>query len=68
MIIVTGGAGFIGRHLVRRLESEGEKVLVLDNYWRNYLGNKDYVNNDSCDITNEEKVSFRFADLSLIHI
>ncbi len=30
-IIVTGGAGFIGSHLVDRLIQEGHRVLVIDN-------------------------------------
>jgi UDP-glucose 4-epimerase len=30
--IVTGGAGFIGSHLVERLISEGHDVIVLDNF------------------------------------
>lgn len=30
-IIVTGGAGFIGSHLVDRLIEEGNEVLVIDN-------------------------------------
>ncbi len=30
-ILVTGGAGFIGAHVARRLIDEGEKVEILDN-------------------------------------
>lgn len=40
-IVVTGGAGFIGSHLVDRLIKEGHAVQVIDNL---YTGNKDFVN------------------------
>lgn len=38
--MVTGGAGFVGSHLCRRLLSEGHEVLCVDNY---FTGNKDNV-------------------------
>jgi len=33
LILVTGGAGFIGSHLCARLAKEGHKVISLDNYF-----------------------------------
>jgi UDP-glucuronate decarboxylase len=36
-ILVTGGAGFIGSHLIDRLMAEGNEVLCLDNF---YTGHK----------------------------
>ena len=39
-VLVTGGAGFIGSHLARRLLEDGHHVLVVDNF---YSGSRDNV-------------------------
>ncbi len=38
LILVTGGAGFIGSHLCERLVREGHRVISLDNY---FTGSRD---------------------------
>ena len=39
-ILVTGGAGFIGSHLCRRLLDRGAEVLCVDNF---FTGSRDHV-------------------------
>ncbi|MCD7461062.1 UDP-glucuronic acid decarboxylase 1 [Datura stramonium] len=39
-ILVTGGAGFVGSHLVDRLIARGDSVIVADNF---FTGRKDNV-------------------------
>ena len=41
-ILVTGGAGFLGSHLCRRLVTQGHHVLAVDNY---FTGSKDNIAN-----------------------
>ena len=38
--LVTGGAGFLGSHLIDRLMEAGEEVICLDNY---YTGGKQNI-------------------------
>ena len=61
IILVTGGAGFIGSHLCERLaQDENNKVYSLDNYFTgckdNHVKNVTYIEGNTSDI--EELVTF----------
>jgi UDP-glucose 4-epimerase len=59
-VLVTGGAGFIGSHLVDRLLNDGIKVHVLDNL---STGNIEHIKRWS----NNNNNNFRFFKLDLVH-
>ncbi len=54
--LVTGGAGFIGSHLVERLIRDGHSVIVLDNLATGRRENLSYIKSD--------KLSFFRVDIS----
>ena len=53
-ILVTGGAGFVGTNLIRRLVKDGHKVISWDNYSTGFEENHQpecaYVNMDCADV------------------
>jgi UDP-glucose 4-epimerase len=69
-VVVTGGAGFIGSHLVDLLVNRGNDVLVVDDFSSGSRANLAHIASRStlrvahCDIRNENKLDdlFRGAD------
>tara|TARA_B100000700_G_C15037944_1_gene853723 strand:- start:1342 stop:2241 length:900 start_codon:yes stop_codon:yes gene_type:complete len=68
--LVTGGAGFIGSHLVKKLVKKKYKVIVLDNLSTGSLKNLRLVKNKidfiKCDITKNKISSKIFRDIDYV--
>ena len=69
--IVTGGAGFIGSHLIDRLVARGDEVLVLDNlssgkaeFLSHHTSNVTHVN---VDITDFDAMSPHFEGVDVVY-
>ena len=66
--LVTGGAGFIGSHLVDRLISLGHDVICIDNEYadneRFYWNQKS--RNFKLDITNYDEIEFLFESVDFV--
>lgn len=56
-ILVTGGAGFVGSHLCKRLLADGHEVLCVDNL---FTGNKDNI----LDLMENKKFEFMRHDVT----
>ena len=54
-ILVTGGAGFIGSHLCKRLVADGHYVICLDNFFTGSKDNiKELLNNDKFELVEHD--------------
>ncbi|GAI16539.1 unnamed protein product, partial [marine sediment metagenome] len=65
--LVTGGAGFIGSHLVDKLIKEGHRVVVIDNL---STGKKENLNPEAdfydLDICDFDKINPLFKDIDFV--
>ena len=76
--LVTGGAGYIGSHMVKFLLSKNHEVTVFDNLSTGKLINKNKINFIKVDLVNHKKLDqlmskkkfdavFHFAALSIVN-
>jgi UDP-glucose 4-epimerase len=67
-VVVTGGAGFIGSHLVDRLVELGSKVFVIDNL---SFGKEEYINKRALfykvDVREYDKLKTIISDADIIY-
>ncbi|MBQ0020676.1 MAG: SDR family oxidoreductase [Bacteroidales bacterium] len=67
-ILVTGGAGFIGSHLCKRLVENGDDVICLDNY---YTGSKknvwDLLKYDNFELVRHDVIQPYWAEVDEIY-
>lgn len=77
-ILVTGGAGFIGSNLIKRLNTPQNNIVSLDNYSTGYIKNHHkgvtYINGNTWEILDIEELKyfkpdiiFHFGEYSRIH-
>lgn len=76
-VLVTGGAGFIGRHTVRRLLGEGAQVLVLDDFSSSvrkvldeFAGHAGFeaITGDICDESQVRHAFMRWRPEAVVHL
>lgn len=71
--IVTGGAGFIGSHIVEELLKEGLEVISIDNYFAGKEDNlKEFHDYDTftevnCDVTDYDNLKKYFDGVDLVY-
>ena len=62
-ILVTGGAGFIGSHLCKRLLNENNYVICLDNLFTGTLKDiEEFENNQNFEFVNHDITKPYFSD------
>lgn len=66
-ILVTGGAGFIGSHIVDLYVAAGHDVIVVDNLWEDGGGKKVNINSKArfyhADVTDEASLERIFTEI-----
>ncbi|CAF1421250.1 unnamed protein product [Adineta steineri] len=67
-ILVTGGAGFVGSHLVDRLMLEGHEVIVADNFFTGRKRNiEHWIGHENFELVHHDIVTPLFLEVDQIY-
>ena len=66
-ILVTGGCGFLGSHLCRRLVAEGHDVVALDNFFTSQKTNvKDLIDKPNFEVIRHDITKEFFIEVDQV--
>lgn len=67
-VLITGGAGFLGSHLIKKLLDKDKKVICLDNMFTGTYDNiKDYFSNPNFEFINQNVIEKMEFDVDYIY-
>ncbi|CAD5234645.1 unnamed protein product [Bursaphelenchus xylophilus] len=67
-ILVTGGTGFVGSHLVDKLMMDGHEVIALDNYFTGRRRNvEQWIGHPNFDLVHHDVVNPYFTEVDQIY-
>ena len=67
-VLVTGGAGFIGSHLCKRLLKDGYDVICLDNYFTGSKDNiREFIGNNRFELIRHDVTNEFYAEVDEIY-
>lgn len=67
-ILVTGGAGFVGSHLVDKLMRDGHEVIALDNYFTGRKRNVEHwIGHPNFELVHHDVINPYFAEVDQIY-
>jgi len=67
-ILITGGAGFVGCHLVNALMLEGHEVTVVDNFFTGRKSNvEQWIGHDNFELINHDVVEPLYIEVDQIY-
>jgi UDP-glucose 4-epimerase len=68
-ILITGGAGFIGSNLARKLLSKGKKITILDNFLptsKDFYGNSENLRVVNGDIRDSHLINELMSEVEVV--